>query len=175
MLLHARTLGINQAVLAGRKMKWPVGKLTTSCLLCIRQLKGEMLVPSEAALERNCAARSEQRGGTSKLGLVQPPMPTRPRTPPGVGTPLQAAGRPGQRHPPKNPASPLANANGGALQSLVDRSALMVASHLITFNEHSTRQFFSAALVLHLFGKARNASSPKFRCRSTSCSSCVAS
>ena len=156
-------------------MKWPVGKLTTSCLLCIRQLKGEMLVPLEAALERNCAARSEQRGGTSKLGLVQPPMPTRPRTPPGVGTPLQAAGRPGQRHPPKNPASPLANANGGALQSLVDRSALMVASHLITFNEHSTRQFYSAALVLHLFGKARNASSPKFRCRSTSCSSCVAS
>jgi len=67
-------------------MKWPVGKLTTSCLLCIRQLKGEMLVPLEAALERNCAARSEQRGGTSKLGLVQPPMPTRPRTPPGVGT-----------------------------------------------------------------------------------------
>jgi len=67
-----------------------------------------MLVPLEAALERNCAARSEQRGGTSKLGLVQPPMSTRPRTPPGVGTPLQAAGRPGQRHPPKNPANPLA-------------------------------------------------------------------
>src|SRR4026209_591506 len=102
-------------------MKWPVGKLTTSCLLCIRQLKGEMLVPLEAALERNCAARSEQRGGTSKLGLAPPPMPPRPHPPPGVGTPLQAAGRPGQRHPPKNPASPLANANGGAVAAAVGR------------------------------------------------------
>jgi len=28
-------------------------------------------------------------------------QPSRLRTPPGVGTPLQATGRPGQRHPPR--------------------------------------------------------------------------
>jgi len=51
-------------------------------------------------------------------------QPSRLRTPPGVGTPLQAAGRPAQRHPPGTLRNPLAKERGGALQSLIDRSAL---------------------------------------------------
>jgi hypothetical protein len=46
-------------------MKSPVEKFSSSCLLCTEQLEGEMLVPFEAPLERNCA-EAEERGGTSK-------------------------------------------------------------------------------------------------------------
>jgi hypothetical protein len=52
-------------------MKWPVGKYLQLPFVS-RQLKGEVLVPLEAALERNCAGEAEERGGTSKRTGKEP-------------------------------------------------------------------------------------------------------
>ena len=61
-------------------------------------------------------------------GPVAANSPTVLAPPPGVGSPAPRGGAPrSPRHPQKKPANPLANTNGESLQSLVDRSALLVA------------------------------------------------
>lgn len=62
-------MGIDQAVLARRKkMKSPAGNLSPVPFDYKAALGACVLVPLEAMLEWNCAGRSCERGGASKLG-----------------------------------------------------------------------------------------------------------
>ena len=80
-------------------------------------------------------------------------QPSRLRTPPGVGPPLQAAGLPGQRHPPLDRTNPVAKVSEGALQSLVNRSALRIQTELTLASMDSCLPLqVPILLYVHLIG-----------------------
>ena len=70
------------------------------------QLKAPVHGPCERRCWRRWEAKLDLGVDQLRFGGLSSTSPNRPRTPPGVGTPLRAVGLPGRRHPLKRNAQP---------------------------------------------------------------------
>jgi hypothetical protein len=111
-----------------------------------RTLPGYKQSPMIKRSSGSCFFNSDSGGYFSRAkrrdeaaGPVAANSPTVLAPPPGVGSPAARGGAPPSPRHPQGRWNPLAKTSDGALRSLVDRSALMVASHLISFSRHSAR------------------------------------